>query len=167
MKTSYYGNLKHIDTNAYEPVAISGDRGKLAGFYGRSMKALSMPYDFFKRWKAEEDELQELVSSFRITNEEFHRLKKQNENEYIMVFYNEVLAYLDPRDVYEALGDNAVMLCYEKPTDFCHRFLVAGWLELSLGIEIDELGFENNPIVQENRKRLKNEIAKMMHLENT
>lgn len=165
MKTSYYSNLKHIDTNVYVPIAISGDEGKLVGFTGRAMRKLS-PYSFFIRWKARENQLQDWVSSFKITDEEYRELKQENQQNYIISFYNQVLKKLNPNAVYEELGENAVMLCFEKPTDFCHRFLVAGWLELSLGIEIDELGFENNLAVRENKNRLKNEIAKLMEQEN-
>ena len=25
-------------------------------------------------------------------------------------------------------GSNVALVCYEKPSDFCHRHLVAGWL---------------------------------------
>jgi len=39
--------------------------------------------------------------------------------------------------VYEELGENAVLLCWEKD-GFCHRHLVADWLQEKLGIEIKE-----------------------------
>jgi hypothetical protein len=40
------------------------------------------------------------------------------------------------------LGENAVLLCWEKPWDACHRCLVAEWLEAALGLEIPEHGFD-------------------------
>jgi hypothetical protein len=52
----------------------------------------------------------------------------------------EMLTHLDPKTVYDRLGENAVMLCYEKPGEGCHRRIVAEWLEKALGIEIPELG---------------------------
>ena len=48
------------------------------------------------------------------------------------------LSQLDPKKVYEEL-DGKILLCYEKETDFCHRFLVASWLEFNLGIEVKEI----------------------------
>jgi hypothetical protein len=42
-------------------------------------------------------------------------------------------------------GDNPVMLCWESAPDcqsgkaFCHRHLVAQWLEDRLGIEVEEV----------------------------
>jgi hypothetical protein len=62
--------------------------------------------------------------------------------------YMEILSKLDPQQVYEALDENSILLCYEKPGEFCHRRLLAKWLEDSLGIEVPE--FE--PIVNTIKK---------------
>ena len=63
--------------------------------------------------------------------------------EYTRRYRNAVLNRLDPKKVYKDLGDDAILLCWEKPDEFCHRRLVAEWLEEALGIKIPELGFEN------------------------
>lgn len=47
---------------------------------------------------------------------------------------------LDPFKVANELGDGAVMLCYESPKDFCHRHIVATWIQESTCIEVVELG---------------------------
>lgn len=52
------------------------------------------------------------------------------------------LKKLDARAIYEQLGDNAVLLCYETHNDWCHRRLVAEWFESELGIEVPEYGFD-------------------------
>ena len=39
-----------------------------------------------------------------------------------------VLSRLDPVKVYHVL-DNSVLLCWESPEKFCHRHIVAQWLE--------------------------------------
>lgn len=157
MKTSYYANLKKIDVKKYSPVAISGDEGKMVGFEGRAMKSLS-PYNFFRKWKAREVEIENLWQSKKLSEQEYKDLKEQNEDDYIEKFYDRVLKPLKPQEVYRQLGENAVLLCFEKPTKFCHRFLVAGWLENSLSITIDELGFEQDEKVQQNKERLKEKL---------
>lgn len=51
-------------------------------------------------------------------------------------YLTEVLGRLEPErvereiaDIVAAAGGTfAVLLCFEKPSDFCHRHLVAGWL---------------------------------------
>jgi hypothetical protein len=51
-----------------------------------------------------------------------------------------LLVALDPRELYESLGEDAVLLCWEKPGEGCHRRLVAEWFEVSLGVVVPELG---------------------------
>lgn len=52
----------------------------------------------------------------------------------------EVLNKLEPHKVVKELGDDAVLLCWERSGEFCHRRLVAEWLRATLGIEVSELG---------------------------
>lgn len=63
--------------------------------------------------------------------------------------YREILDRLDPVEICErliAFGDYPVLLCWESASDchsgkaFCHRHLVAQWLEDRLGIEVEEVG---------------------------
>lgn len=57
--------------------------------------------------------------------------------------YNRLLAELSPRKIVDYLeafseGRPVVLLCYEKPGDFCHRGLVAQWLNRELGLGVQE-----------------------------
>lgn len=72
--------------------------------------------------------------------------------EYIARFNAEILADLDPARIVSHIeelsdGQPAVLLCYENPQKihvgelFCHRHLVAQWLEDSLSIEVKEYDF--------------------------
>ena len=154
LKTSYYAKLNKIDLSKFQPVAISRDEGKLVGFDGRAMKKLS-PFTFFKKWKETEEALN-LDFKHKIMSENLYlKLKSENQRSYIEKFYDNVLSKLAPQEIYDELGENAVLLCFEKPTEFCHRFLVAGWLEMNLGIEIAEYGFENDEKVKKNKENLK------------
>lgn len=67
-------------------------------------------------------------------------LKIKDEDEFTKVYRETVLAKLDPRKVVEAVGKDAVLLCWEKPGEFCHRRLVAEWLEETMGEEVPEAG---------------------------
>jgi len=59
---------------------------------------------------------------------------------YIQAYRQQILAKLDPQQVLIDLGgDDFIMLCWEKPGDFCHRLLVAAWLRKELGVRVDEL----------------------------
>ena len=84
-----------------------------------------------------------------------------NREQYIELYFTEILQHLDPHTVWDELhqlaatttgpepppndGDiEPVLLCFERPpfTDenWCHRRLVARWLEAELRLEIPELG---------------------------
>lgn len=59
--------------------------------------------------------------------------------------YEKMLSKLKPMDVVADLknlaGDKEiVLLCYEKPSDFCHRHLVADWL-WNAGYSIEEYDY--------------------------
>jgi len=64
--------------------------------------------------------------------------KVTEEKDYTQRYYKEVLSKLDPRKVYNDL-DGKILLCHEPPGAFCHRRLVARWLEHSLGVKVPEL----------------------------
>jgi uncharacterized protein (DUF488 family) len=44
-----------------------------------------------------------------------------------------------PQQVIDELPEGAVLLCYEKPTDFCHRHVAARWLMEGTNVEVTEL----------------------------
>lgn len=110
MQTSYFSK------SGYNPNAVSIAAKAPDGFKGRQYKKLAPKYWFFKRYKEDGD-------------------KKF----YTEQYYIEVLNHLDPQEVFEELGENAVLLCWEGPNKFCHRRLVAEWLERSLGVKVSEI----------------------------
>jgi hypothetical protein len=70
------------------------------------------------------------------------------EDEYRRLYFGEILARLDPRQVVADLrqlanGAEPVLLCWEKPPltpkNWCHRRMVAEWLKDNLGVEVPEL----------------------------
>ena len=120
--TSYFGNLKKIPKEIV-PISICGKAP--TWWTGLQYKKLAPKYDFFMKWKETHD------------------------NEYyIEHFNNEVLKDLNPTGVIvelkhlcnKSMYDNIdiVLVCYEKPEDFCHRHLVANWLRQG-GYEVEEL----------------------------
>ncbi len=76
-------------------------------------------------------------------------IKIEDKNLYEKLYYEKVLSKLNPKEVYAELGENAVLLCYEKWDDiragktFCHRRIVAEWLEKELGVKVQELENDN------------------------
>jgi len=62
----------------------------------------------------------------------------ENNKFYIRKYYKQVLSCLDEVKIYEEL-DESVLLCYEEHNQFCHRHIVAAWLELLLGVSVWEV----------------------------
>jgi uncharacterized protein (DUF488 family) len=115
--TSYFANLKKLPDNVC-PISICA---KAPSWYtGIQYKALAPKYGFFMKYKETHDEAY-----------------------YIEHFNSEVLDKLRPNDVVATLrslaGDKIpCMMCFEKPGDFCHRHLVADWLNNSGLVSVSE-----------------------------
>jgi hypothetical protein len=65
-------------------------------------------------------------------------MKGLTEDDFRYIYQDAILDVLDPQKVFEELGPDAILLCWEKPGEFCHRRMVAEWLEVHLGIEVSE-----------------------------
>ncbi len=61
-----------------------------------------------------------------------------DEDAYTKEYYKLVLNRLDPNKVYEELKDKT-LLCWERRGTFCHRRIVAGWIENETGMIVPEL----------------------------
>ncbi len=118
ISTSSYENWQ---SQAYRTVSISGDRGKKVNYQGECYPKLAPKRQFWQEWH----------NNIGVIPEE------ENNKFYIEEFYKQVLSKLDPEQVYRDL-DNAILLCYEPNTQFCHRHIVAAWLELLLDITVPE-----------------------------
>ena len=65
-------------------------------------------------------------------------VKIENEATFRRLYHEMVLSKLNPVHVADDL-EGKVLLCWELPGQFCHRRLVAEWLEKNLLIEVPEL----------------------------
>lgn len=82
---------------------------------------------------------------------------KMRKEEYTERF-NKILSKLQVESVLEELiaiseGKDIALLCYEKPGDFCHRRLVAEWIEKETGMEVPE--YQNKEVEKEETKQPK------------
>lgn len=115
--TSYYAKARKIP----EDIVRVSIAGKAPDWYtGLEYKNIAPKIGFFLEWK-----------------------KNKDNNYYIEHYNTEVLKNLNAKRVYLDLerlsnGKDCVLLCYEKPNDFCHRHLVAEWLSHELSIEVSE-----------------------------
>ena len=114
--TSYFAKIKSLPEYII-PVSICA---KVPTWYeGLQYKKLAPKYDFFMKWKENHDN-DYYIKCF---NEQFL-------NELNVVTVIKDLIDLIPQDLISEHGLNKTicLVCYEKPSDFCHRQLVADWL---------------------------------------
>jgi uncharacterized protein (DUF488 family) len=115
MNTSYFDKIQ----NNPNVVSIAGRCPDW--FIGKQYKKLAPKYWFFKKFKDKND--------IRYLDQKF----------YIEMYMCEVLNKLDALEVYNDLGEDAILTCWEKPEEFCHRHVVANWLNNKLKLNISEL----------------------------
>lgn len=107
--TSYFAKLRALNSKGIVPISIACYKPKW--FKGWSAEVLAPHPDLLIQFKT------------------FH-----NEEAYADEFRGVILANLNPHKVVQDLqklagkGKDFALLCYENPTTFCHRHLVADWL---------------------------------------
>lgn len=120
--TSYFAKLSKLPEHI-TPIAICGKSPEW--YNGLEYKKLAPKWSFFSEWK-----------------------KTHDNDFYIKHFNKEVLLPLDAnnivKELYALAGKNQdediVLICYERPSDFCHRHLVADWLS-NHGYPVEEYNF--------------------------
>ena len=128
--TSYFAKLKSFPDNII-PISICG---KAPDWYkGLQYKKLAPKYDFFMKWKENHDN-DYYIKCF---NEQV--LDKLNAEQIVKELYKLISnIVLNPKLFSDkSLIPDIALICYEKPSDFCHRHLVADWLNKN-GIECKE-----------------------------
>lgn len=114
--TGYYSKVKKYEEAGLTPIAISG---VVPEFYkGKVWKWLAPKKQTFLEWKNGD------MDNFQYTER----------------YEKEVLSTLDMNEFRELLlaTDKPVFICYEKPGDFCHRHVLADWIERHMGFSVDE-----------------------------
>ena len=103
---------------------------------GSHPKAVAISRSQTRGWTGRVYEL--LAPSWRLVQEA--KSGAIDEDEYIQRYREEVLLKLDPARVYADLGEDAILICWERPGAFCHRRLVAEWFEEKLEVSVQEVG---------------------------
>ena len=122
MKTSYFGRLRSLDLSRYYLVQVCVHPPN-----GVTCDVVLSPA--LPDW-------QQLVRPYKdglIDEEEYEvrYLRQLNGNR------ERILAGI--REVIREAGDREpLLLCFEKPSDWCHRHILAGWLQKE-GFDISEL----------------------------
>ena len=84
-------------------------------------------------------------------------IKIMDPETFIPLYKAQVLDKLDPHKIIKDLGgDNFLLLCWEDPGVFCHRRVVAAWMQKEAGVLVEEF----NPKLKRHQDWLR-EMAKV------
>ena len=126
MKTGYFAKLKEYVEAGYTPVSIA--RYSPPFYHGLEYKKLAPPPDLLNDYKYGEH---------------------KGDTDVFLGRYMSEIAELDAKEVVKELEeltnvkeDKIILLCFEKPRDFCHRHFAAAWLQNCAAIECLEYDYD-------------------------
>ena len=157
--TGNYSNVKSGNT-----VSVTGDGGNAWGYFGHAYKKLAPKLVTYTLYASKLEELKELKNDLNA----YLEFKKQIENEYIKSYYDIRLKDLDIAELLNTLnekyGNDIILLCHEPVNEFCHRRLIADYLELKTGIYIPEVSVDQDGKIKKlNPIRYKDRLNKIMN----
>lgn len=132
---------KRIFTGNYEEckagnlISISGDRGRKIRFIGKAMPKLAPKKEFWTTFNNNIGKIPE----------------EENIRYYIEEYFKQVLSKVDIEELLKDEKD-PILLCYEKGQDFCHRHVLAEYIEIMYGIEVRDIKVDEKLNIEENRR---------------
>ena len=159
--TSNYQSIKTGNT-----VSVTGDGGNAWGYFGPSYKKLAPKLVTYIPYHEKLEKLQSLKND--VTKlKEYIEFRKKIEDEYMKSYYDIRLKNLDVNfllaTLYNKFGNSIILLCHEPIEEFCHRRLIADYIELKTGMYIPEIRQdENGNIKKINPIRYKERLKKLM-----
>lgn len=159
--TGSYDKVKSGNT-----VSITGDGGNAWGYYGPAYKKLAPKLATYIPYAEKYEKLLKLKEDATKVKE-YLEYRRFIEDEYIKSYYDIRLRDLDVEGLlntlYERFGNNIIILCHEPTNEFCHRRLLADYIELKTGIYIPEISIDENGVIKKyNPIRYKKRLKKIM-----
>ena len=116
-------------------ISISGDRGKSVGFKGKAIPKLAPKRAFWNIWHDNIGKIPE----------------EENNRYYIEQYYKQVLSKVDIEELLKDEKD-PILLCFEKGQEFCHRHVLAEYIEMTYGIKVRDIKIDENLNIEENKR---------------
>lgn len=162
--TGNYNNVKTGNT-----VSVTGDGGNAWGYYGQSYKKLAPRLVTYLAYTEKYEELLKLKQEV-LDIKECVDLRKRIEDEYINSYYETRLKDLDVNkllyELRDKFGEHIILLCHEDIKEFCHRRLIADYIELKTGIYIPEVKVDEKGVVKKLKPiRYKDRLNKVINKE--
>ena len=159
LATGSYDTVKNGNT-----VSVTGNGGNAWGYFGPAYKKLAPKLVTYTPYASKLEELKELKNDLNA----YLEFKKQIEDEYIKSYYDIRLKDLDIAELLNTLnekyGNDIILLCHEPVNEFCHRRLIADYLEIKTGIYIPEVSVDQDGKIKKlNPIRYKDRLNKIMN----
>lgn len=132
---------KRIFTGNYEEckvgnlISISGDRGRSVGFNAKAIPQLAPKREFWNIWHENIGKIPE----------------EENTRYYINEYYKQVLSKVDIEELLKDEKD-PILLCFEKGQQFCHRHVLAEYIEMKYKIKVRDIKIDENLNIIENER---------------
>ena len=145
------GTGSYEDVKCGNTVSVTGDGGNAWNYFGPAYKKLAPKLELKKDL---------------LMKQEYINYRKEIEDEYIKSYYDIRLKDLDVNELLMTLknkfGENIILLCHEPVNEFCHRRLIADYIELKTEIYIPEVSVSNDGTIKKLEPiRYKNRLQKL------
>lgn len=160
--TGSYDTVKFGNT-----VSITGDGGNAWNYFGPAYKKLAPRLMTYLLYADALKDLEKIKDSIPL--EEYTKKKRKIEFTYIKSYYETRLRNLEMEDFLKTLeakfGTNIIFLCHEPVNEFCHRRVLADYIELQTGVYIPEVKImSNDEFTLKQPLNYKQELKRIMKL---
>lgn len=160
--TGSYDTVKFGNT-----VSITGDGGNAWNYFGPAYKKLAPRLMTYLLYADALKDLEKIKDSIPL--EEYTKKKIKIEFTYIKSYYETRLRNLEMEDFLKTLeakfGTNIIFLCHEPVNEFCHRRVLADYIELQTGVYIPEVKImSNDEFTLKQPLNYKQELKRVMKL---
>ena len=160
--TGSYDTVKFGNT-----VSITGDGGNAWNYFGPAYKKLAPRLMTYLLYADALKDLEKIKDSIPL--EEYTKKKREIEFTYIKSYYETRLRNLEMEDFLKTLeakfGTNIIFLCHEPVNEFCHRWVLADYIELQTGVYIPEVKImSNDEFTLKQPLNYKQELKRVMKL---
>lgn len=160
--TGSYDTVKFGNT-----VSITGDGGNAWNYFGPAYKKLAPLLMTYLLYADALKDLEKIKDSIPL--EEYTKKKRKIEFTYIKSYYETRLRNLEMEDFLKTLeakfGTNIIFLCHEPVNEFCHRRVLADYIELQTGVYIPEVKImSNDEFTLKQPLNYKRELKRIMKL---
>ena len=160
--TGSYDTVKFGNT-----VSITGDGGNAWNYFGPAYKKLAPRLMTYLLYADALKDLEKIKDSIPL--EEYTKKKRKIEFTYIKSYYETRLRNLEIEDFLKTLeakfGTNIIFLCHEPVNEFCHRRVLADYIELQTGVYIPEVKImSNDEFTLKQPLNYKQELKRVMKL---